>query len=225
MGRLRYRSPPAEEVLAEAITSCVTKLHKLMDDRPDDAWKSPKLLVLLGTANPWAPCGGEGGAENSGTWVTNIGQSVSMALHACATLGTFRSPPGRSMMASVLQFASQHRESLSTQSLANACWAATVAGEHSRSSKMMPLLRESLLRSPEMKAEELAQLAQVDVALRLETDWYTGGEWLSDGNLSELLSGLHRMRSDRCAAPVVPFCCQSFFFNIMLFVLDGACVL
>jgi hypothetical protein len=198
MGRLRHRSPPAEAALAEAITARVTELQKIIRGRPHDAPTNSKFLGLLGSA---AQSIGEGRStpETDNAWIGSIGQFVSMALHACATLGMFRSAPGRAMMAAALRFASSHRESLSPQSLANACWAAAVAGEHSRRSRMMPLLRESLLRSPEMKAQELAQLAQVDVALRLETNWYTGGEWLSDGNLSELLSGLHCLRSDRCA--------------------------
>lgn len=45
---------------------------------------------------------------------------------------------------------------------------------------------------------ELAQLAQVDLALRLEAGWYSSRAWMHDGRPEDLLGGLYWLGAARC---------------------------
>lgn len=142
----------------------------------------------------------EDSAAADGPEVVANGRLLSMALHACATLGAACLPEAQHMARCTLRYTARHRRALSAQSLVNAAWAAAVLGLHTERAAIGPILLEALVRSPELCKEELAQLAQVDVALTLEAPWYTGSEWLQDGNHYELLHGLFHLGANRCGA-------------------------
>ena len=55
-----------------------------------------------------------------------------------------------------------------------------------------------LSQGDKLKTVELAQLAQVDLAMRLEVAWYSEWAWLEDGQPADLLSGLYWLGSARC---------------------------
>jgi hypothetical protein len=61
-------------------------------------------------------------------------------------------------------------------------------------------MQEVLSQGDELKTVELAQLAQVDLAMRLEVDWYSERAWLQDGRPADLLSGLYWLGRARCAS-------------------------
>ena len=131
--------------------------------------------------------------------VAAVGRSLSKALHAVASLGCFDSAAAQRMTRAVLAFSNAHLPSLTAQSVVNVTWAATVAGLHTERAAVSELLLSALLRGDELNALELAQLAQVDFALRLEAPWYAGNEWLVEGSHSELLTALYWLGATRCA--------------------------
>lgn len=61
-------------------------------------------------------------------------------------------------------------------------------------------MQEVLSQGDKLKTVELAQLAQVDLAMRLEVPWYSARTWLEDGQPADLLSGLYWLGSARYAA-------------------------
>lgn len=58
-------------------------------------------------------------------------------------------------------------------------------------------MQEALARGDELNTVELAQLAQVDLALRLEAPWYRDRAWLHDGRPEDLLRGLYWLGATR----------------------------
>ena len=133
---------------------------------------------------------------------TEVGQCLSVAAHACATLGCFQLAAPSKMLTAILAFARTHRSHLGKQSLVNICWAAMVAGRHKERDTMAPLVMHALSRGDELNTLELGQLAQVDLALQLEAEWYRGEEWMEagDGRVDSLLTSLYWLGSARCAS-------------------------
>lgn len=65
----------------------------------------------------------------------------------------------------------------------------------------MAVVQEAFARGDQLNTVELAQLAQVDLALRLEAPWYSSHTWLQDGRPEDLLGGLYWLGATRCATP------------------------
>lgn len=59
-------------------------------------------------------------------------------------------------------------------------------------------MQEAFARGDHLNTVELAQLAQVDLALRLEAPWYSSHAWLQDGRPEDLLGGLYWLGATRC---------------------------
>ena len=64
-------------------------------------------------------------------------------------------------------------------------------------------MQEVLSQGDKLKTVELAQLAQVDLAMRLEVAWYSERTWLEDGQPADLLAGIYWLGSARYAPAIV----------------------
>ena len=220
LGRLRYRDDELMRRLAAVVTSHIEALDGTQPsqgaaDAPPPRSARPRAQaqprrrggVLAEVASQRRLTAEWSGVEDATTApsgpardaILADGQCLSMALHACATLGAFDTPEAARMGRGALRYIVRHRRTLTSQTLVNSAWAATVMGVHTDQGAIGPVVLEALVRSHELSPEELAQLAQVDAALALEAPWYTGSEWLEDGNHYELLLGLYHLGANRCA--------------------------
>jgi hypothetical protein len=239
MGRLRYRNDAAFDALARKITwhaantaraGDVAAAFDFDDERGDSAADSCIAAdedfdvngFALQRASGCAPAGEARGAAQaqadphaalSRRAGTEVGRCFSLAVHACATLRCGGSPDAARMARAVLRFGAAQRAELGKQALVNMCWAAAVLGLHADEAAMAPLMQEALTRSDEMNALELAQLAQIGLALRLEARWYAGDLWMQGSDHASLLSQMYRLDSARCAranpanGAAAPNCC------------------
>eukprot|EP00892_Ulva_mutabilis_P000253 jgi/Ulvmu1/10228/UM060_0029.1 len=123
-------------------------------------------------------------------------QAVSMAMHACATLAC-GTEEERRLLRLGQRLLAQHAQHASVQSLTVALWSSCVAEEYSQQRALAVLLQEAFSRGDELNTVELAQLAQVDLALRLEARWYSTQAWLADGRPEDLLGGLYWLGAAR----------------------------
>jgi hypothetical protein len=218
MGRLRFRDDAACDMFAQRVTDSLAALRlsgagqvpssaKVVGKGLSEAAGGSAVAGVVGGGLGWeiSPEGTSyaqslraGDCADRRLSISEVGQCLSMSVHALSTLGHFCTPSSHEMLRAVLAFSHHNRALLSKQSLANICWSAAVTGTHMHSDSFPPLFLEALVRGDEMNVLELAQLAQVDMALGLEAEWYNGNEWLTDGNHQELLSGLYWLGATRC---------------------------
>ena len=132
----------------------------------------------------------------------DLTHSVAGAAFACARLGGSDNEAVRQMIQAALAFISQHAHACTPQTLTNMAWAAAVSGNHCEAQHMAPLVRHVLSIGDQLHTVEIAQMAQVDLALQLDADWYTGNEWLADTDHASMFKALYWLgatKAGRCA--------------------------
>ena len=123
---------------------------------------------------------------------------LSVALHAAAVLACSGDlPEVQHMVKHILLYGAEQRRQLSPNDIVNMCWSAAVLNKHGIRPVMAPLLRQALLNADKLDLVQLAQLAQVDAALMIETEWYQTDTWLDHGNQQTFLSQLYWLGATR----------------------------